>query len=67
MINELTFSELDLVEGGERSSSSRLLEASAGFVALAAGTAGAPPVCAAFAALAATSLLIGAASAAFGD
>ena len=66
MIQELTFDELDLVGGG-RSSSSRLMEASGGFVALAAGTAWAPHVSAGFLALAATSFLFGSASAAFGD
>ena len=65
-IVELDLSELDLIDGG-RSTSSRLMEASAGFAMIASGTVAAPPVCAAFAALAATSLLIGAASAAFGD
>lgn len=66
-IDELNFNEIDLVCGGRRSTSSRLLEASGGFVALAAGTAAAPPVSAAFLALAATSLLFGGVSAAFGD
>ena len=67
MIKTLALEEIDLVDGGQRATSSRLLEASSGFVLLAAGTAAAPPVSAAFLALASTSLLFGGLSAALGD
>lgn len=69
MIKELTFTELDMVDGGRRSTSNRLLEASGGFATLGGGAfaLGAVPVAAGFMALATTSLMLAAVASEMGD